>query len=27
MVKEPFEIANVNETSPKDYFDIDLSHN
>lgn len=27
MVKEPFDIANVTETSPKDYFDIDLSHN
>jgi N-acetyl-gamma-glutamylphosphate reductase len=27
MIKEPFDIASVNETSPKDYFDIDLSHN
>lgn len=27
MVREPFEIANITETSPKDYFDIDLSHN
>jgi hypothetical protein len=27
MTEEKFDIANVTETSPKDYFDIDLSHN
>ena len=27
MDKEKFEIANVEQTSPKDYFDIDLSFN
>lgn len=25
MDEKPFEIANVEQTSPKDYFDIDLS--
>jgi hypothetical protein len=27
MTEEKFDIPNVAETSPKDYFDIDLSHN
>jgi hypothetical protein len=27
MTEEKFDIANVTETSPKDYFDIDLSYN